>query len=145
MRTFLKRVRLSMPNRQSAREWLTISRHDLTAAGLLFENDHYTDTIGYMVQQALEKMLKSIIGYHNQRIKKTHDLVELYDNVRDSISLEETEIEYLESATSYYVENRYPNAYFTLPNKDEIKETLDFANELFKKICDMLEIEQSKL
>jgi len=120
-----------MPNKQSAREWLTISRHDLTAAGLLFENDHYTDTIGYMVQQALEKMLKSIIGYHNQRIKRTHDLVELYDNVRDSISLEET----------YYVENRYPNAYFTLPNKDEIKETLDFANELFKKICDMLEIE----
>jgi HEPN domain-containing protein len=90
-------------------------------------------------------MLKSIIGYQNQRIKRTHDLVELYDNVRDSISLEETEIEYLESATSYYVENRYPNAYFTLPNKDEIKEILDFANEFFKKICDMLEIEQSKL
>lgn len=134
-----------MPNRQSAGEWLTIAKHDLTAAGVLFENDHFTDTIGYMLQQALEKMLKSVAAYHNQRIKKTHDLVELYGIARGSISLEETEIEYLESATAYYVENRYPNAFFTLPTKQEIRQTLDFTNELFVKICNVLEIEQTKL
>ena len=84
-----------MPNRQNAGEWLTIAKHDLTAAGVLFENDHFTDTIGYMLQQALEKMLKSVAAYHNQRIKKT--------------------------------------------------QTLNFTNELFVKICNVLEIEQTKL
>ncbi len=33
MRIFSQRVRSSMPNKQSAREWLTIAKHDLTAAG----------------------------------------------------------------------------------------------------------------
>ena len=134
-----------MPNKQSAGEWLIIAKHDLTAAGVLFENDHYTDTIGYMLQQSLEKMLKSVAAYHNHRIKRTHDLVELYDIARGSISLEETEIEYLESATSYYVENRYPNAYFTLPTKEEIRQTLDFTTELFERICNVLQLEPTSL
>ena len=134
-----------MPNSQSAGEWLTIAKHDLTAAGVLFENDHFTDTIGYMLQQALEKMLKSVAAYHNQRIKRTHDLVELYDIARGSISLEEAEIEYLESATSYYVENRYPNVYFTLPTKEEIRQTLDFTTELFERICNVLQLEPTSL
>lgn len=67
-----------MPNKQSAGEWLTIAKHDLTA-------------------------------------------------------------------TAYYVENRYPNAFFTLPTKQEIRQTLDFTNELFERICNVLEIEQTKL
>jgi HEPN domain-containing protein len=134
-----------MPNRQSAREWLSVAKHDLLAAELLYENNHYTDTIGYMLQQALEKMLKSIPAYNNERIKKSHDLVEIYDIVRGIISLEEEEISYLESATAYYVENRYPNSYFSSPTEEEIKNTLDFGFELLSKICNTLEIEQDTL
>jgi HEPN domain-containing protein len=134
-----------MPNKQSAKEWLTIAKHDLKAAELLFNNLHYTDTIGYMLQQSLEKMLKSIAAFNNERIKKTHDLVEVFDTTRDVISLEEGEIENLEIATAYYVESRYPNAYFTPPKKEEIKKILDFANKLFKIICDALQIEKEKI
>jgi HEPN domain-containing protein len=134
-----------MPNKQSAREWLEIAQHDLKAAGVLFENDHYTDTIGYLLQQSLEKMLKAVSAYHNYRIKKTHDLVEIYDLARTSLSLEEQEVDYLESATIYYVENRYPNAFIALPTKEEIKQILNFARELFTRICTIIGIEQSKL
>lgn len=48
------------------------------------------------------------------------------------------ELEYLEAATTYYVENRYPNAYQTLPSREEIKEILDFSYLLIKKINNLL-------
>ena len=54
-----------MSNKQSAKEWLEKSYHDLNGAIILFEAKHYTDTIGYVLQQSLEKLLKSILAYDN--------------------------------------------------------------------------------
>ena len=127
-----------MPNRQSAQEWLEIARHDLAAASLLYKNDHYTDTIGFLLQQSIEKMLKAILAFHDKRIRKSHDLVEIYSLVKDYLVIDNFELEYLEAATTYYVENRYPNAYQTLPSREEIKEILDFSYLLIKKINNLL-------
>ena len=68
-----------MVNRTSAIEWLNHSYHDLNGATLLFKADHYTDTISYVLQQAIEKMLKAILAADNRPIKKIHNLLDVYD------------------------------------------------------------------
>ena len=77
-----------MSNKQSAQEWLKIAGHDLTAAGLLYENEHFTDTIGHLLQQSLEKILKAVLAFHDKRIKKSHDLVEIYEMVNTILELD---------------------------------------------------------
>jgi len=44
-----------MANKESAVQWLTKAYHDLSSAQVLYDANHYTDTIGYDLQQALEK------------------------------------------------------------------------------------------
>ena len=129
-----------MPNKVNAIEWLTIAFHDLQSAKILFEANHYTDSIANDLQQSLEKILKSILAYENQKIKKSHELVEIYALVRNIINLDD-DLELLEKATAYYKEDRYPNPNYCLPPREEIKEIMDFTESLFLKVCDLLEID----
>ena len=134
-----------MPNKTSAMEWLRIAYHDLKSAQILLDANHYTDSIGNDLQQALEKILKSIAAYDNKQIKKSHDLVEIYAQVIDKLTLEESEIDFLEKATDYFKEDRYPNPSYSLPPKDEIKEILEFTELLFDKVSKMLNIDKNEL
>ena len=44
-----------MANKVYASEWLQKAQHDLKGAKILYASDHYTDTIAYVLHQALEK------------------------------------------------------------------------------------------
>jgi len=127
-----------MPNKQSAKDWLTQAFHDLNGAIILFEAKHYTDTIGYILQQSLEKILKSILAYDNQKIKKSHNLVELNEIINNRLNLTENDIRLLAIATTYGTKLRYPTPHKKSPQEDEIKEVLDFAKKLFEKVCQIL-------
>ena len=131
--------RLFIVNKLSAKEWLIKAFHNIKAVTVLFENDVYTDIIGCELQQSIEKTLKSVLAFNNKPIKKTHNLVELLELVKNNIDFE-VDIKLLIIATDYYTENRYPNSYFDLPEKKEIEEILNFTKELFKKICLVLDI-----
>ena len=131
-------------NRTAAKEWLIIAFHDLKSAQILFEANHYTDSIGNVLQQSIEKMLKSILAYDNKQIKKTHDLVEIYNSVKYKITINENNIDFLEKATEYFTEDRYPNPNYSLPSRDEIKEVLCFAENLFDKVCKTFNFEKNK-
>ncbi len=61
-------------NKTAAKEWLRIASHDLLSAQILFDANHFTDSIGNDLQQALEKMLKSFLAYQNAKIPKSYDL-----------------------------------------------------------------------
>ncbi|WP_321777509.1 HEPN domain-containing protein [Sulfurimonas sp.] len=134
-----------MPNKVSAIEWLRISYHDLKSAEILLDANHYTDSIGNDLQQSLEKMLKAIFAYNNQQIKKSHDLVEIYVNIKDELDITENEIDFLEKATQYFKEDRYPNPYYSLPPKEEIIEILEFTQDLYEKICKKFKIEKDDI
>ena len=134
-----------MTNKTSAMEWLRIAYHDLKSAQILFKANHYTDSIGNDLQQSLEKILKSISAYDNKQIKKSHDLVEIYAQLTDKLDLEDNEIDFLEKATEYFKEDRYPNPSYSLPAKDEIKEILEFTELLFNRVSKMLNIDKNEL
>ena len=64
-----------MANKTYALEWIEKSYHDLDSANILSESSHYTDTIGYLYHQSIEKVFKSIIAFQNNPINKTHNLI----------------------------------------------------------------------
>ena len=103
-------------NKTASLEWLIIAYHDLKSAQILYDANHYTDSIGSDLQQSLEKILKSILAFKNEKIPKTHDLYEVYDLLND-LFLEEDEITILYVATEYLKEDRYPNPNYCLPEK----------------------------
>ena len=45
-----------MPNKSLAKEWLVKAYHDLSAAEVLFNAEHFTDSIGFDLQQSIEKV-----------------------------------------------------------------------------------------
>ncbi|WP_294951181.1 HEPN domain-containing protein [Sulfurovum sp.] len=47
-------------NKRYASEWLQTAFPDLQGAHLLYEADHYTDTIAYVLHQSFEKTLKAV-------------------------------------------------------------------------------------
>ncbi len=133
-----------MPNKPYAIEWLAFSKKNLDTARLLFDAEHYEDIIGIELQQALEKMLKAVFAWENQKISRTHKLLELISRI-ESIGFSAKERYYLEVATDYYRTERYPNPNYELPSREEIQEVLLFSENLFKRICALLQIEESEI
>jgi HEPN domain-containing protein len=129
-----------MANKTYAKEWLTFSLKNLNTAKLLFDVNHYEDIIGIELQQSLEKLLKSIMANENIKIPKDHDLIKLYFTVESFIDILEDELVKLRIATNYYKEDRYPNPYYCLPSREEIKEVLNFTENLFDNVCKILDI-----
>ncbi|MFP4364133.1 MAG: HEPN domain-containing protein [Spirochaetia bacterium] len=74
-----------------------------------------------------------------------HDLTELYSMVESYYKIDINEIEFLDKGSTYYTENRYPNSYYSLPSREEIKEILLFASKTFYEILDLLNIDVSEL
>jgi len=132
-------------NKQYALEWIQKAYHDLNGAKILYKADHYTDTIGYLLQQSMEKVLKSFFAYENKPILKTHNLIELYELLNDKFDFEESEIRIFAMATTYSLNLRYPTPHKPLPSKDEIKEILDFSESFFDKVCNMLDVDNKDI
>jgi len=128
-----------MPNKKYAMEWLDKAKHSLEAAKILYEAGHYTDVIGFELQQAVEKILKSIPAFNNRKIKRTHDLSILIRDVSGYIEVKTEYIKLCEIATDYYVIERYPSIMKDLPSSPEIKRVLDMAFDLYRRIRDYIE------
>ncbi|MEA1915846.1 MAG: HEPN domain-containing protein [Campylobacterota bacterium] len=131
-------------NKTASLEWLTIAYHDLKSAQILYDANHYTDSIGSDLQQSIEKILKSMFAYNNEKIPKTHDLYEIYD-LLDELIFDDSDIDKLHIATEYLKEDRYPNPNYCLPPRQEIKAVIEFTQELLKKVCTILNIDKSQL
>ena len=64
-------------NKTSAKEWLNKAWHHLGSAKILYKAEHYTDVIAVDLHYCIEVSLKSFLAYTNQKIVKTHDLIEI--------------------------------------------------------------------
>lgn len=129
-----------MPDRTAASKWLEFAKNDYNAAVLLFEHDHSLDTVGIMLQQSLEKALKSILVYHKKKIVKTHLLLEIYSYIQDHLSFSDREQSLLENASDYYIESRSPDHFHVYPEKKEIEDILEFAGDLIVRTHKLLGI-----
>ncbi len=131
-------------NEASAIEWLEKSWHNLSAAKVLYDANHYTDIIAVELHYSVEKTLKAFLAYENKKIVKTHDLSEIYEMVKSHINLDD-KLELLEQISDYHIEEAYPVFDRKLPPEEEIKEALVFAQVLFETVCEKLDINQNEL
>ena len=129
-------------NEASAKQWLEKSWHNLSGAKIFYDVNHYTDVIAVELHYSIEKSLKAFLAYENKKIPKTHDLYTIYQLVSKFINLEEYE-DLLDITTKYHIEESYPAFHRECPSKEEIKEVLDFAFELFEKVRVILEIDEN--
>ena len=88
----------------------------------------------------MKKILKALLAYQNKKILKTHDLYEIYKDVKNLVILEDY-ISMLDQISEYHIEESYPAFNRTLPPRDEIKEVLIFTEELFEKVCKIINID----
>ena len=131
-------------NETSAKEWLEKAWHNLSTVQLLYKVEHYTDIIAVELHYCCEKSLKAFLAYENKKIPKTHDLSDIYELVKNYINLDD-HLDLLEQITKYHIEESYPAFHRELPSKDEIKEVLDFTQDLFDKVCNILDIDKKEL
>jgi HEPN domain-containing protein len=134
-----------MANKIHAIEWLKKAYHDLDSANILYESGHYTDTIGYLYHQSIEKIFKSIIAYENNPINKTHNLIELHEILDKYFDFNEDELILLAKITTYCTKQRYPTLDKKLPSKEEISQTKELAIYLFDNVSLTLDIKKEEL
>ena len=132
-------------NKKSAKEWLNKAWHHLSSGKILFEANHYTDTIAVDLHYAVEVTLKAFLAYENKKIIKTHDLIELHSLVKNKIEFNYDELALLEKITTYHIVGSYPPRNNRLPEREEIREVLIFSENLFKSVCKILNIEISEV
>ena len=132
-------------NKKAAIEWLEKAWHHFSSGKLLYEARHYTDTIGIDLHYAIEVMLKAFIAYENKKMIKTHDLIRLYPHIKHWIDFDEEELDLLERVSTYHIEASYPSFDRVMPTYEELKEAIDFGDELFSKICKILDIDENEV
>ena len=130
-------------NKLSAIEWLRKSYHDLKSAQILYEANHYTDSIGVDLHYAIEKSFKAFLAYDNVKIPKTHNLPELNEIVSRYIEIEDDSILYV--ANKCHIEVSYPLYSRSLPSREEIKEVMNFTENLFDEVLKVLDIKKADI
>ena len=110
-----------------------IADDDIKSAKYLFNEKIYRN-VCFLCQQAVEKCLKGLLSSRNIYFPKTHSLSRLNNLLkRKKIVLGILE-EDLKKLDSFYIEPRYPDAYFETYTKKEAKEALDMTEYIIAKI-----------
>jgi len=120
--------------KKRAGEWFERGRHDIETAQLLYDERGHTDSIAYHIQQALEKYLKGYLVLHGKKPPRIHELDTLLNRIA---AFDDSLIDFLdlcEKGSRYYIEDRYPPGPPVEYEYEEIKQDLDRAWELIKKI-----------
>ncbi len=120
--------------RRQAEEWFERGRHDMETALLIYEQDGYTDSIVYHIQQAIEKYLKGYLVLRGRKPPKTHELDALLNHVAIFDDGFGDFLELCEKASRYYIDGRYPPGPPAQYEREEIKADLDEALKLISQI-----------
>jgi HEPN domain-containing protein len=120
-------------SKKSVPEWFVKGDHDIETALFLFEKHKHTDIIAVLVQQAIEKYLKGYLIYHGWKLKKIHDLQELINEATKIDKGFETFLDPCIKISKFYIDTRYPGFPIRY-SRDELKKSLDIANEIIEKV-----------
>ena len=116
--------------------WLNYAEENLEAAKVLLESELYNPCL-QNIQQAIEKVLKSVFIEKLIPFKKTHNILELkkiLSNNNISINLSEDECDFLDSI---YLPTKYPLGSalpFFNPDLDICKSAISLAERVIAEI-----------
>jgi len=122
--------------------WLRYAQDDLNSALVLLREGIY-NMVCFHSQQAVEKMLKTIIAHYRVEIPRTHNLIRL-QGLCENLSGEKLEIndEKLMFLNDVYIDSRYPADFGLLPGgqstETEARKAYDSADTIFKYLRNLL-------
>ncbi len=125
-----------MPNNKLALEWLSFAERNLETAKLLNHHNHYTDVIPIDIQQSVEKTFKAVFAFYGKKIPRTHSLEILYNFVLTKDIIRDIDKKKLLLISDYYISERYPGPRYFSPDKDEINDSIEFAEIILNQIKD---------
>jgi HEPN domain-containing protein len=119
--------------------WVFFANNDMISAKALIEyaestGSELTGEVAFLCQQAIEKYFKGYLDEHDKKIRKIHDLLQLYLEVKDirDWNLDET---LLDDINRIYTVARYPGNIGMrpegrLPTMEEAKSYLELAKKV---------------
>ena len=126
-------------------EWLNRARDDLDVVGEIIDIAHLTNITAFHCQQAIEKSFKAILEEHNKVVPRVHNLVRLYNIVKDKLNFMVDELT-LKEISDIYTEARYPGELGLVPyGKPTIQDAerfYDTAKTVYNDVSSLLASEQ---
>lgn len=124
------------------REWLTLAQKDLAGCQKLLGDDFLTNIVCFHAQQAVEKSLKAIVEEFEIGFVKTHNLVHLFERIKEVVQFELDE-DTLKALNEVYISVRYPGEFGLLPHGEPTVEDArlfyQFAQTVFNAVTFKLE------
>ncbi len=124
------------------REWLIFAKKDLASCEKMRGDDFLTNIVSFHAQQAVEKSFKAIIEEFEIGFIRTHDLIKLYETVKNHLKFD-IDLEMVKILNELYISARYPGEFGLLPDGEPGIENAElfyeFARDTFDKVKDMLE------
>jgi len=114
--------------------WVFFAEKDVIAATTLIENVELTGEVAFHCQQAIEKYFKAYLAENDKQVRKIHDLLKLYSEIKNIKEWNIDEI-LLEDIGKIYTESRYPDDIGIkpdglLPTQEEAQKYLAFAKKI---------------
>jgi len=120
--------------RKEAEEWLRIAHEDLQSAEYLFEKRLFR-MVCYHAQQAVEKVLKSLLAEHEVETPRIHNILDLNNAVIKlgyETRLTDEEAIFLTSIYRW----RYPPELGLLPSGEPIETNAELALKVARAVVD---------
>lgn len=121
------------------RGWLTKAASDLATADLILDSPGPYDTACFHAQQAVEKLLKAVLAFHELPIPKSHDLEELQRSIGVIQPLPELAALDLIEMTDYAVAVRYDFEFW--PDQQMAGQAVTLAQKIYRIILGVLPLE----
>jgi HEPN domain-containing protein len=87
--------------------WLSLAEYDLATAEAMLQSKRFL-YVGFMCQQAVEKILKAAyVKHHALTPPYTHNVLRLVAELPWKDEIDDRRLKTLESLNSYYIESRY--------------------------------------
>ena len=117
------------------KKWFSFSAKDLRTAKVLDEigSDFWEQSV-FFCQQSIEKSLKGFLVFHKVRIRKVHDLVQIFALARSYDQSLTGDISELERLTEYAVAYRYPDAASGEISHKDVKEAISAAEHFYAEL-----------
>ncbi|MCL2335200.1 MAG: HEPN domain-containing protein [Endomicrobia bacterium] len=115
------------------KDWILIADNDMKIIERLMGDEAVIASgVIFHCQQAIEKYFKAYLIEHGWNLQKTHDLVNLYAEIKPVKDLELDE-NMLDEIFNMYIDARYPDDYKE-PSKEEAENAWKFTQEIESKI-----------
>lgn len=114
-------------------DWFKKGADDKQAVRILLEHGGKSSVAAFLIQQMLEKYMKGFLLSKGWKLKRTHDLEELLDEMVEFDKSFEYFREIAQKATAFYFLERYPFFSEEL-SKEDVKNTFLESLKLTEKI-----------